>query len=158
VTVHAAVEWGGIKMNQLKRKWDGSGNALVTIVCIFIFVVVFVLAISPLQKLSLHNQLLNIERMALLRCEADGGMTDDTKQKIINAVTTAGLDPTQLTIVCTAYDNGMPKQVTTWGNEIELKITYNYNYRPLTMNGFNVNKGDVVTEPITIKSSTTAKN
>lgn len=145
-------------ISYFKKKNNGLVNALLgTIIAIFFLVVVVFLSIEPLRKASIYNQITDISRAAILRCEADGGLTNETKQEILKALKQHGLDPDLATISCNKQGADSYPTVTTFGADITLTISYKYVHDSLKEIGFIFNKTPN-TETITKTISTTAKN
>ena len=145
---------------KFKEKQDAFAEIyLVTAVCFFFMLVAVFVCIQPIRKLGVQLELQNIERGALYRCEATGWLTDETKEMILSEAKKHGLDPDKITITCNL--NEMPGQYyqefTTFGNEIELKISYEYTYTQTDLNGFTLNNSATKVETITVDESTTSK-
>jgi hypothetical protein len=142
-----------------KKKKDGMINAFIgTIVAIFFLIVVVYLSIEPIEKASIYNQLTDISRAAILRCEADGGLTNTTKQDILDQIKKEGLDPNLATVTCNKQGEDNYRPVTTFGDDVTLTITYKYQHSSYQEIGFNITQGKQQTEIITKTISTTAKN
>lgn len=114
--------------------------------------------ILPIEKLGVYNQLQNIERGALYRCEAEGGLTDATKTIILKDASARGLDTSKITIICNMPITSDDKAVSTFGDEIDLTLSYAYTYSSPKLQGFTLSAGDIKTETIVVKTSTTSKN
>jgi hypothetical protein len=148
-----------IKSLPYKSKEGGIVNAFLgTIVAVFFLICVVYFSIEPLHELCIADYVQDITRTAILRCEADGGLTKNTETLIRGQFNTYHLDPDNVTIECTKQGAESYPPVTTFGQDITLKVTYKYTYKSKAVVGFGLNDGNSHTVTISKTISTTAKN
>lgn len=146
-----------ILTENFKKRKKGMSHLLMLMVSVFL-IVVFVGAMTiPLEKIGVQAQIYEVGRSAMLKLEADGGMTDKTKTLIEDKLKEKGLDVSLMKIECNKVVSPL-NTTPTFGEDITLTITYDYKYNTKKIVGFNVSTGAEVINSIIFKDSCTSKN
>ncbi|OAA90746.1 hypothetical protein [Clostridium ljungdahlii] len=148
-----------------KKKKGVTETMLGSLIAIFVVLVVTFTAVVDLQTFYINLQLHQVDRQASLRMETDGGLTEDTKQYIIDSLSKMkGFDASRLKIKASnTADNHSPnptddKNYANYGEPISLALTYNYTPTKHHLIGWTqvtTEKGNVI--PITVHWDTTSK-
>ena len=113
----------------IKNKSEGFvSQYLAFLIVLLMLLVLFFQFITPLQEMGIHNRLMMIDRAALFRCEADGGLSTTTITQINNDLQDAGLDTSKLTIQCNNVLQADGSNALTYGSDITLTLNYAFTY------------------------------
>lgn len=108
-----------------------------------------------LKQIVIKYDLYSVARMAILRIETDGGVTSDTRQKIINGLDFEGYDPSKLTIDPAEDVTNATK--AAYGEKVNIDLSYDYVHEEYEFSGFNI-VSVLVTDTIKAHLATTSKN
>lgn len=117
----------------MKSKKGDINIFMASAVALFVLLVLFLIFVFSLQPIIVNSKIHQVTRQALLKMETDGGITSDTRQKIINNMDFKGFDQQYLTIEPATDITDSTK--AGYGDEIYLEITYTYKYYTLELKG-----------------------
>jgi hypothetical protein len=148
-----------------KRKKGFVETMLGSLIAIFVLLVVTFTAIVDIKPFYINLQLHQVDRQASLRMETDGGLTEDTRQYIVDSMSKMnGFDADKLEIKASnTAENHSPNPTddtnfANYGEPISLTLTYNYTPRKHHLVGWTqvtTENGNVI--PITVRWDTTSK-
>lgn len=127
-----------------------------SLVAIFVILSIFIMMLINIQPVVFNARMNLVARQAMLKIETDGGITSQTRQKIIESLNFDGFSASNLTIEPTINITNSTK--AGYGDEVYLKLTYNYKYNDIQLIGLTGLKKVQETEPLTVKISSTSKN
>ncbi len=143
----------------LKKRKKGMSNLITLLFAIFLLCLFSMLLITtPLKQLALQTLLNEVGRSALLKIEADGGLTNETKEMIKNRFQDKGLDVGDLTISCNSVITPTNPTPLNYGENLTLELSFKYSYTEKEYVGFNITDGETKEDVVKFKGSCTSKN
>lgn len=140
-----------------RRKKGFISTAMGTLIGVFIITVITFVMIIDLKPFFINLQLHQVARQASLRMETDGGMTQTTRNYIVNSFSNmSGFKESNLKI--TPSSTADDTNYTNYGDPISLTLTYSYTPKRYHLVGWTqvrTDTGDVM--PITVHWTTTSK-
>jgi len=113
----------------------GSGEALGFIAVALLMFVVVLNLLPPMLTLRDYWLLTQVQRDALLKMELNGGMTPTIHDEVNDKLGNYGFDLSEIEVEAT------PAPVD-YGEDVEVKLTYNYTYDKYTFSSFSIVKTD----------------
>lgn len=128
-----------------------------SLIAIFVMVTLVFVLLVDLKPFFINLQLHEVDRQASLRMETDGGLTQTTKDYIINSLSNmSGFEESNLVI--TPSNTADDTHFASYGDPVSLTLTYKYTPKKYHLIGWTqIKKEDGDVMPITVHWDTTSK-